>query len=116
MDTDDSDKRGDKSKGSLNSDWNDKVPPPEDEGIFGSLVNGSSEEGRDDVKTYFISLFIALLVRFTIVELLGSSESLDVTLRSAGDQLAVEKVTKRLETFYRNEVVVFNPPQTFRDI
>jgi hypothetical protein len=31
-----------------------------------------------------------------------------------GDQLAVEKVTKRLETFYRNEVVVFNPPQTFR--
>jgi signal peptidase I len=55
-----------------------------------------SEEGRDDVKTYFISLFCALLVRFTIVEL-GSSESLGILRSGVGDQLAVEKVTKRLE-------------------
>ena len=33
-----------------------------------------------------------------------------------GDQLAVEKVTKRLKPLYRNEVVVFNPPQSFRDV
>jgi signal peptidase I len=117
MDTDDSDKRGDGIKGSLNSDWEDKAPPSEDEGIFGSLSNWfKSEEGRDDVKTYFLSLFIALLVRFTIIEpRFIPSLSMYPTFE-VGDQLAVEKVSKRLKPFYRNEVVVFNPPQTFRDI
>lgn len=119
MDTgDDSDKRGDPIKDSLNSDWKDKAPtPPEVEGIFASLSNWfKSEEGRDDVKTYFISLFIALLVRFTIIEpRFIPSLSMYPTFE-VGDQLAVEKVTKRLKPFYRNEVVVFNPPQTFRDI
>ena len=33
-----------------------------------------------------------------------------------GDQLAVEKVTKRLKPLYRNEVVVFNPPETFKEM
>ena len=33
-----------------------------------------------------------------------------------GDQLAVEKVTKRIKPFYRQEVVVFNPPETFREL
>merc|ERR1712157_558818 len=33
-----------------------------------------------------------------------------------GDQLAVEKVTKRLRSFQRNEVVVFNPPKAFQDL
>jgi hypothetical protein len=33
-----------------------------------------------------------------------------------GDQLAVEKVTKRIRPFERNEVVVFNPPKSFRTI
>jgi hypothetical protein len=89
----------------------------EDEGIFGSLVNWFHRRkvGMMSRPTLCFSLLLSLLVRFTIVELLGSSES-RCTLRSVGDQLAVEKVTKRLETFYRNEVVVFNPPQTFRDI
>jgi signal peptidase I len=110
--SDDSDKKGN----SLNSDWDDPKPP-EDEGIFDSLSKWfKSEEGRDDVKTYFISLFIALLVRFTIVEpRFIPSLSMYPTFE-VGDQLAVEKVTKRLKPFYRNEVVVFNPPQTFKDI
>jgi len=30
--------------------------------------------------------------------------------------LAVEKITKRIRPFSRKEVVVFNPPQSFRDI
>ena len=33
-----------------------------------------------------------------------------------GDQLAVEKVTKRIRPFQRNEVVVFNPPIAFRQV
>ena len=76
----------------------------------------NSEEGKDDIKTYFLSLGIALLLRFTIIEpryipSLSMYPTFDV-----GDQLAVEKVTKRLKPFYRQEVVVFNPPATFREI
>jgi signal peptidase I len=75
-----------------------------------------SEEAKDDVKTYFLSLFVALLLRFIIIEpryipSLSMYPTFDV-----GDQLAVEKVTKRIKPLYRNEVVVFNPPQAFRDI
>ena len=75
-----------------------------------------SAEGQDDVKTYFVSLFIALALRFTIIEpryipSLSMFPTFDV-----GDQLAVEKVTKRISPFYRQEVVVFNPPESFRDI
>jgi signal peptidase I len=75
-----------------------------------------SDEGREDVKTYFFSLAIALALRFTIIEprfipSLSMYPTFDV-----GDQLAVEKVTKRIKPLYRQEVVVFNPPQAFRDI
>jgi Signal peptidase, peptidase S26 len=76
----------------------------------------NSEEGRDDVKTYFFSLGIALLLRFTIIEpRFIPSLSMYPTFE-VGDQLAVEKVTKRLKPFYRQEDIVFNPPQSFRDI
>jgi len=75
-----------------------------------------SDEGKDDVKTYTLSLSIALLLRLTIVEpryipSLSMYPTFDV-----GDQLAVEKVTKRIRPFNRNEVVVFNPPDRFREI
>lgn len=76
----------------------------------------NSEEGRDDVRTYFVSLFIALLLRFTIVEPRYIPSLSMYPTFEVGDQLAVEKVTKRLKPFYRQEVVVFNPPQTFRDM
>lgn len=76
----------------------------------------NSEEGRDDVKTYFISLGIALLLRFTIVEPRYIPSLSMYPTFEIGDQLAVEKVTKRIKPFYRQEVVVFNPPQTFREI
>lgn len=101
------------------SDELDKKPAKRNDegGIIGSLRRWiRSEEGREDVKTYFVSLFIALLLRYTIIEprfipSLSMYPTFDV-----GDQLAVEKVTKRIKPFYRNEVVVFNPPQTFKDI
>jgi len=75
-----------------------------------------SDEGKEDVKTYTVSLAIALLLRLTIVEpryipSLSMYPTFDV-----GDQLAVEKVTKRVRPFSRNEVVVFNPPDSFREI
>jgi hypothetical protein len=75
-----------------------------------------SDEGKEDVKTYFLSLAIALALRFTIIEprfipSLSMYPTFDV-----GDQLAVEKVTKRLKPLYRNEVVVFNPPEAFREL
>lgn len=91
--------------------------PPQDDSPIKQLQRWfRSEEGREDVKTYFFSLAIALALRFTIVEprfipSLSMYPTFDV-----GDQLAVEKVTKRIKPLYRQEVVVFNPPQAFRDI
>lgn len=75
-----------------------------------------SDEGQEDVRTYTVSLALALLLRLTIIEpryipSLSMYPTFDI-----GDQLAVEKVTKRIRPFSRNEVVVFNPPQSFRDI
>lgn len=106
-------------KQSIQKDWSEETPKNQDEGggIFDSIRNWArSEEGKEDIKTYFVSLFIALLLRFTIIEpryipSLSMYPTFDV-----GDQLAVEKVTKRIKPLYRNEVVVFNPPQAFRDI
>jgi hypothetical protein len=97
------------------SQWED--PKPEEENFLSQVQSWfESEEGREDVKTYFLSLAIALVLRFTIIEprfipSLSMFPTFDV-----GDQLAVEKVTKRIKPFYRQEVVVFNPPQAFRDI
>lgn len=75
-----------------------------------------SEEGKEDVRIYFSSLALALLLRFIIIEpryipSLSMYPTFDV-----GDQLAVEKVTKRFKPLYRREVVVFNPPQAFREV
>lgn len=81
---------------------------------FGKWWN--SDEGRDDVKTYFVSLGIALLLRFTIIEPRYIPSLSMYPTFEVGDQLAVEKVTKRIKPFYRQEVVVFHPPQSFRDI
>lgn len=87
------------------------------ESILDQLGNWwNSEEGRDDVKTYFVSLFIALLLRFTIIEPRYIPSLSMYPTFEVGDQLAVEKVTKRIKPLYREEVVVFNPPQAFRDI
>lgn len=98
--------------------WEDEVQKtPKDDNPIAMLQRWlKSEEGKEDIKTYFLSLAIALLLRFTIIEpRFIPSLSMYPTFE-VGDQLAVEKVTKRLKPFYRKEVVVFNPPQTFRDI
>eukprot|EP00543_Licmophora_paradoxa_P008335 CAMPEP_0202441062 /NCGR_PEP_ID=MMETSP1360-20130828/338_1 /ASSEMBLY_ACC=CAM_ASM_000848 /TAXON_ID=515479 /ORGANISM="Licmophora paradoxa, Strain CCMP2313" /LENGTH=210 /DNA_ID=CAMNT_0049055789 /DNA_START=219 /DNA_END=848 /DNA_ORIENTATION=- len=73
-----------------------------------------SDEPIEDFETYLASLTFALLLRFLIVEpryipSLSMYPTFDV-----GDQLAVEKVTKRIRPLNRNEVVVFNPPETFK--
>jgi hypothetical protein len=111
-----------RSKGSRLFDssdqWEDPAKEPKkDEGFLAPLQRWiSSEEGKEDIKTYFVSLAIALALRFAIIEprfipSLSMFPTFDV-----GDQLAVEKVTKRIKPFYRREVVVFNPPARFREI
>lgn len=102
------------------SDWNDESDdktPQSDESFLDTLRAWiRSDEGKEDVQTYTLSLAIALLLRLTIIEpryipSLSMYPTFDV-----GDQLAVEKVTKRIRPFNRNEVVVFNPPDSFREI
>lgn len=105
-------------KDGLNSDWEDEKSN-DDEG--GNLLDGianwfKSKEGKEDIKTYFISLFIALLLRFTIIEPRYIPSLSMYPTFEVGDQLAVEKVTKRIKGLYRSEVIVFNPPDTFREL
>jgi hypothetical protein len=98
--------------------WDDKVEAsPKDENPLAQFQGWlKSDEGKEDIKTYFVSLGIALLLRFLIIEpRFIPSLSMYPTFE-VGDQLAVEKVTKRLKPFYRKEVVVFNPPQSFSDL
>lgn len=76
----------------------------------------ASGEAREDAKTYTLSLAIALLLRFTIIEPRYIPSLSMFPTFEVGDQLAVEKVTKRIRPFARSEVVVFNPPQSFQDI
>lgn len=106
---------------SIETDWNEsKSPSPSQKSsnkLFDPVKNLiRSDEFKEDLKVYFWSLAIALLLRFFIIEprfipSLSMFPTFDV-----GDQLAVEKVTKRVKPLYRNEVVVFTPPKSFQDI
>ena len=104
-------------KPSLNDEWKDDKTPETSEGLIAPIQKWlKSDEAKEDIKTYVISLTVALLLRFTIIEpRFIPSLSMYPTF-NVGDQLAVEKVSKRIKPLYRNEVVVFNPPQAFRDI
>ncbi|KAL7440178.1 hypothetical protein ACHAXM_007064 [Skeletonema potamos] len=76
----------------------------------------ASDEGKEDVKTYTVSLSVALLLRLLIIEPRYIPSLSMYPTFEVGDQLAVEKVTKRIRPFHRNEVVVFNPPEKFREL
>eukprot|EP00586_Coscinodiscus_wailesii_P010525 CAMPEP_0172506502 /NCGR_PEP_ID=MMETSP1066-20121228/195666_1 /TAXON_ID=671091 /ORGANISM="Coscinodiscus wailesii, Strain CCMP2513" /LENGTH=311 /DNA_ID=CAMNT_0013283557 /DNA_START=124 /DNA_END=1060 /DNA_ORIENTATION=+ len=108
----------DPNPGGVNN-WNDDNNDGNDGG--GGFIDDfkywiASGEAREDAKTYTISLGIALLLRFTVIEPRYIPSLSMFPTFEVGDQLAVEKVTKRIRPFDRREVVVFNPPQTFKDI
>lgn len=89
----------------------------EDLGFFDQVREWfTSDEGKEDVKTYTFSLAFALLLRLLIVEPRYIPSLSMYPTFEVGDQLAVEKVTKRIRPFHRNQVVVFNPPETFREM
>ena len=76
----------------------------------------ADEETQEDIKSYSVSLGLALLVRFFIVEpryipSLSMYPTFDI-----GDQLAVEKVSKIVRRYARNDVVVFRPPPAFMEV
>lgn len=117
---DDDEGRKDPNPGGL-SQWDDEEEISKDRGEGLGFLDGirrwiRSDEAKEDVKTYTVSLAIALLLRFLIIEpRFIPSLSMYPTFE-VGDQLAVEKVTKRIRPFERKAVVVFNPPKTFRTI
>jgi len=119
-DNDDDEGRKDPNPGGL-SQWDDEDETSSDRGEgLGFLESVKqyfrSKESKEDIKTYTVSLAVALLLRFLIIEpRFIPSLSMYPTFE-VGDQLAVEKVTKRIRPFERNEVVVFNPPKSFRNI
>lgn len=117
---DDDDNRYDPNPGGMNN-WDDNNNKSNNNNNNENFIDTlrawvRSDEGREDIQTYTASLAIALVLRLLIIEpryipSLSMYPTFDV-----GDQLAVEKVTKRIRPFNRNEVVVFNPPETFRQI
>jgi len=97
--------------------WKEPLEPKEELGFFDSIKSWfKSEEGREDIQTYVISLTVALLFRFLVVEPRYIPSLSMYPTFEVGDQLAVEKVTKRIRPLERNEVVVFNPPIAFRQV
>ena len=98
------------------------VPEPDSGNPIMDKWNSFTPEFQEDLKTFLASLTVALSIRGFIVEprfipSLSMYPTFDV-----GDQLAVEKVSKRLRPLvrqdpfpiHRNEVVVFNPPPAFK--
>lgn len=109
----------DPNPGGLNqwSDDDDDKQSFEDLNFFEQIQEWfASPEGKEDVKTYTVSLGVALCLRLLIVEPRYIPSLSMYPTFEVGDQLAVEKVTKRIRPFNRREVVVFNPPARFRDI
>jgi hypothetical protein len=107
----------DPNPGGLNQ-WNDEDDRRWEDLSFPEQVKEwfTSPEGREDVKTYTVSLGVALLLRLLIIEPRYIPSLSMYPTFEVGDQLAVEKVTKRIRPLNRREVVVFNPPARFRDI
>jgi len=73
-------------------------------------------EFQEDVKTFFTSLTIALMIRGFLVEprfipSLSMYPNFDI-----GDQLTVDKISKRWREYQRRDVVVFNPPPKFNEV
>lgn len=97
--------------------WDESAAPAEDLGFFDSIKAWfKSEDGREDIRTYAVSLGMALLIRLLVVEPRYIPSLSMYPTFEVGDQLAVEKVTKRIRPLERNEVVVFNPPIAFRQV
>lgn len=76
----------------------------------------TSPELQEDLKTFFSSLTVALAIRAVLVEprfipSLSMYPTFDV-----GDQLTVDKISKRWRDYERRDVVVFNPPPAFFDV
>lgn len=75
-----------------------------------------NQENQEEIQSYAVSLAVALLVRFFIVEpRFIPSLSMYPTFE-IGDQLAVDKISKLYRPVVRKDVVVFNPPQAFKEI
>lgn len=72
-----------------------------------------SPEWKEDLKTFFTSLTVALAIRGFLVEprfipSLSMYPTFDI-----GDQLTVDKISKNWRELHRRDVVVFYPPPAF---
>lgn len=73
-------------------------------------------ELKEDLQTFFTSLTVALAIRGFLVEprfipSLSMYPTFDV-----GDQLTVDKISRRWRDFERRDVVVFYPPPAFNEV
>lgn len=73
-------------------------------------------ELKEDVKTFGVSLLIALSIRFFIAEPRYIPSLSMFPSYEIGDQLVVEKVTKLYKPLLAGDVVVFNPPRQLTEM
>jgi len=78
--------------------------------------NNLTPDTKEDLKTFFTSLTVALAIRGFLVEprfipSLSMYPTFDI-----GDQLTVDKVSKNWRDLQRRDVVVFNPPPAFNAV
>jgi len=77
---------------------------------------GLTKDRRDDIKTTSASFLFALFVRLSLFEprfipSLSMFPTFDI-----GDQLLVDKVSRVVRTYQRQDVVVFNPPEAYVEL
>lgn len=72
-------------------------------------------ENQEDIKTFFVSLSVALCIRWTVIEPRYIPSLSMFPTFEVGDQLTVDKVSRNWRDFQRRDVVVFNPPPAFNE-
>jgi len=75
----------------------------------------TTPEFKEDIKTFFSSLTVALCIRGFLVEprfipSLSMYPTFDV-----GDELTVDKISRNWRPYERRDVIVFNPPPAFSE-
>jgi len=94
----------------------EKTPQISNDGPLDKVLkkwNSLSPDLKEDLKTFFSSLTVALAIRGFLVEprfipSLSMYPTFDV-----GDQLTVDKISKKWREYQRGDVIVFNPPPLF---
>ncbi|CAM9484167.1 unnamed protein product [Discosporangium mesarthrocarpum] len=87
----------------------------EGKGLLGGFLSWWEIDGKEDLKTYAVSLALALTMRTFVLEPRYIPSLSMYPTFEIGDQLAVDKFSKYFRTYQKKDVVVFRPPPAFNE-